>query len=133
MNGMRKKRRGKSRMNDGFASVYFLGLFLSVVTVSAMALEMQDNRMKAAMNSMQANLYAAQEAAALSSVKCMLENEKITDTFTNGVVSGNVEQQGDILKVEISAPYPETLFVTYQKETKSLASYEVRRDQAVME
>lgn len=120
-------------MNDGFASVYFLGLFLSVVTVSAMALEMQDNRMKAAMNSMQANLYAAQEAAALSSVKCMLENEKITDTFTNGVVSGNVEQQGDILKVEISAPYPETLFVTYQKETKSLASYEVRRDQAVME
>ncbi|MEE3487011.1 MAG: hypothetical protein VZT48_02770 [Bulleidia sp.] len=128
-----KKQQGKSHTNEGFASVYFLGLFLSVITVSAMALEMQDNRMKAALNSMQANLYAAEEAAALSSLQCMLKNEKINDAFSNGVVSGSVSVQGDILKVEISAPCPETLFVTYHAETKSLDSYEVNRNQAVME
>lgn len=115
---------------DGFASMYFLSIFLAITVLMSLSLERQNNQLRSQMNTSQANLYAAEEAAALSSLHCMLLNNRIEENFENGLVSGRLTENGSIIRIDISSPYPETLFVTINEDKKKPVSYEVRRDAA---
>jgi hypothetical protein len=113
--------------NKGFASLYALGMLLSIAAVCTVELTMQVNRLQTAVHLHRTEAYLSQEAVVLSYVKCAIKNEVLKDEAAAMADVTFSITPGRPLIVVIQEPLFEILEIEWDQESQRLLDYSCMR------
>ncbi len=108
------------RYRNGFASAWFLSLFLSLCVYSAILADNIRNRSEVILNLKREQEYYLAEYPRVREVMCRLQQERNrseNDAEETAEQSGDVPENGSLITIEIAAPYPETVLLTIDQNT----------------
>ena len=108
MKEMIKKQKKFLRNNDGFVSVYFLAIFLYVISISSVVLLKEEMTLQAMINMKQANTYLRMETEVLYDIKQRLYY---------------MEREEHTLYVNVDGEESESLIITIDPNEKIILDY----------
>ncbi|NCB33940.1 MAG: hypothetical protein EOM64_08700 [Erysipelotrichia bacterium] len=118
--------------NNGFASVYFLSVFLSISVITGISIYNSSNRLRAAKNLSETVKYLAQENAVSSKVKCLMKNkELVSGMYESGGFKFDLDVQNGWATAVLNDPLHEIIIYTIQEDKYVIFEMETIRDTAL--
>lgn len=123
MKEMIKKQKKFLRNNDGFVSVYFLAIFLYVISLSSVILLKEEMTLQTMTNMKQANVYLRMETEVLYDIKQRLLFDELQEEVILENCKYCLEREEHTLYVNVDGEESERLIITIDPEEKIVLDY----------